>query len=105
MPMASVSNLGIVRANTNYGININSNTGELFISGSIESDTKTGTSAYKPITPRYQHASVFYGLSKVAGVDLNGVSGVTLGTYTNEAKTAIKAMLGVQDGLKVVRLI
>jgi hypothetical protein len=51
-----------------------------------------------------EHESTFYGLSKVAGVDLANET-VTLGTYPEASKNAIKAMLGVQDGLKVVRLI
>lgn len=65
---------------------------------------KLGNNGSFPIASMYQHDAVFYGLSKVAGVDLANET-VTLGTYPEASKTAIKEMLGVQDGLKVVRLI
>jgi len=39
---------------------------------------------------------VFYGLAKVAGADLASET-VTLGTYPDAAKTAIKSMLGIAD--------
>ena len=63
----------------------------------------SGTSIYVP-TGR-QHSSVFYGLAKAAGADLANEANITVGTYTTTAQTAIKAMLGVEEGLKVVRLI
>lgn len=65
---------------------------------------KGGNNGSFPITSMHQHDAVFYGLSKLAGVDLANET-VTLGTYPEASKTAIKEMLGVQDGLKVVRLI
>jgi len=95
--------LGVVTSNSSYGTTINS-AGAVIIVKATDADMKTGIGQYRPVTPYTQHMSVFYGLSKVAGVDLANES-VTPGTYPETSKTAIKAMLGVQDGLKVVRLI
>lgn len=55
---------------------------------------KAGTHGYRPVVPSKQHTSVFYGLSKVAGVDLANET-VTLGTYPATSKAAIKSMIGV----------
>jgi hypothetical protein len=49
--------------------------------------------------------AAFYGLARVAGDTTQANTIGNVGIYTSEAKTAIKGMLGVQDGLKVVRLI
>lgn len=95
--------LGVVTSNSSYGTTINS-VGAVIIAKATDADMKTGIGQYRPVTPYTQHMSVFYGLSKLAGVDLANET-VTLGTYPETSKTAIKEMLGVQDGLKVVRLI
>lgn len=90
-----------------YGVGFYSNNNNLIvIVGASISNIKTGTNGFKPIVPAHQHESTFYGLSKAAGVDLASDANVSLQTgYPETSKTAIKAMLGVQDGLKVVRLI
>ena len=49
----------------------------------------------KAITPKYQHESTFYGLAKAAGDSTQSASSNPVGTYTDEAKTAIQQMLGV----------
>lgn len=103
IPFASTSTLGVIKANNSYGSAVNAY-GELYISCSIPTDIKNSSSAFKPISPKYQHNAVFYGLAKAAGEDMS-TSLNEVGTYTDAAKTAIKEMLGVQDGLKVVRLI
>lgn len=96
--------LGAVKIGaTAYGLQI-LNDGEVRVIRSSDKDLKAGTSGTVSLAPNAQHKSVFYGLSKVAGVDLKDET-VTLGTYPEASKTAIKEMLGVQDGLKVVRLI
>lgn len=51
-----------------------------------------------PITPFKQDESVFYGLAKAAGHDEKD-STLSFGTYTNEAKTAIQSMLGVDAAI------
>lgn len=94
---------GVVRVAAGYGVSTDG-IGTLSVTRSPDSVVKVGSEPYRPITPVNQHLATFYGLSKVAGVDLANET-VTLGTYPETSKTAIKAMLGVQDGLKVVRLI
>ena len=55
---------------------------------------QAGTASRMPITPARQHESVFFALSKLAGVDLASQT-VTLGQYPDAAKIAIQKMLGV----------
>jgi len=100
---ASASSYGVVKVDSTYGIGKMGN-GSLTVIIASQDEIKTGSSMYSSLAPISQHASTFYGLSKVAGVDLANET-VTLGTYPETSKTAIKTMLGVQDGLKVVRLI
>ena len=59
---------------------------------------KAGYHQYKPIVPYNQHTSIYYGLSKLAGVNLSGVLGLTVGTYPDNSKQAIQKMFGL-DGL------
>ena len=103
VPMAGSNKLGTVMIDLGYGVGTNAQ-GKLYLYKAGESTIKVGTNNYQAIVPVTQHHSTFYGLSKAAGVDLANET-VTLGTYPETSKTAIKAMLGVQDGLKVVRLI
>lgn len=104
VPVADGSTLGVVKINNIYGIGRRNDNYILNIKNAELSEIKTGTNYYRPITPQNQEASVFYGLAKIAGHDEKD-SELSAGQYTDEAKTAIKEMLGVQDGLKVVRLI
>ena len=86
---------GIARTNSSFGVTATS-TGNLRISGAASNHVKAGVDGYKPITPVRQHESVFYGLAKASGVDMASSSNA-VGTYTDEAKIAIKQMLGVVD--------
>lgn len=104
MPKASTTVFGAASILSNGGIILNSE-GRLFISSPSETQIRTGTGTYLPLVAPKQHLSVFYGLAKAAGDTTQSQSSNAVGAYTDEAKTAIKAMLGVQDGLKVVRLI
>jgi hypothetical protein len=104
IPIATDGVLGLVQTNwRNFGVIVNS-AGQIYIGAASSSEIKEGTASYKPIVAKMEHESTFYGLSKVAGVDLANET-VTLGTYPEASKTAIKTMLGVEEGLKVVRLI
>lgn len=91
----SSSNLGVVwvYAGTR-GISIDNN-GQLLINPATSSNIKTGTNTFKPIVSSTQHESTFYGLAKAAGDTTQSQSNNAIGTYTNEAKTAIRSMLGV----------
>lgn len=102
VPLASSSVPGVVRVNSNYGFEMDGTA--IRFKNASDVQLKAGTNQYRTISPSTQHQATFYGLSKAAGVDLANET-VTLGTYPETSKTAIKSMLGVQDGLKVVRLI
>lgn len=104
IPKATLTSVGVVKPHESYGIGIYNSDGSLRIIKASDSTVKAGTAESQPIVPKSQHLSIFYGLSKVAGVDLANET-VTLGTYPATSQTAIKSMLGVQDGLEVVRLI
>ena len=92
IPVATNNSLGVVRAVGN-GIQITAN-GYVQIAEAASSAIKLGTSRQGPITVLHQHESVFYGLSKIAGVDLASET-VTVGTYPDASKGAIQTMLGV----------
>lgn len=95
IPVAKSGNLGVVKTfNGNfYGINVYS--GELRIVNAQDSDIKAGWGSYQPITAGKQHQSTFYGLAKAAGDTTQSASSNAVGTYTDEAKAAIHAMLDV----------
>lgn len=59
---------------------------------------KTGAGNRRPITPAFQHESVFYGLAAAAGDTTQKTAATYVGTYTDNAKASIKSMLGIQDG-------
>jgi len=93
VPVASNNNVGVVKTSNQYGIANNPENGLLFVTSSTSPLVKAGTDDYNPISPKKQHESTFYGLSKVAGVDLANET-VTLGTYPETSKTAIRSMIG-----------
>ena len=94
IPVASGNNqFGLVKADTNYGTHVYS-TGVISVYAASSASIKAGTNTARPICCSNQHVSVFYALSKIAGVDLANET-VTLGTYPDNAKASIKAMLGV----------
>ena len=64
------------------------------IYGASTAEAKAGSHLYRPITPKHQHESVFYGLAKAAGDATQSQSANAVGTYTEEAKSAISEMLG-----------
>ena len=103
IPLASGSSAGVAQFNSEYGIAVNGTTGNAYISPASDAYIKAGTRGYNPICPVNQHKATFYGLAKVAGVDLASAT-VTLGTYPDNAKAAIQAMLGAQAAVEVVRL-
>ena len=105
IPIGSTSttgNLGVVKSGA--GVKITAE-GNLYISAAQAEDIKAGDSGIYPIAPNRQHNAVFYGLAKAAGDSTQSSSANAVGTYTAAAQTAIKTMIGVQEGLEVVRLI
>lgn len=88
---ASPSKAGVVKVNPSFGITASGST--LLINPAVELDIKGGTTGFKPIPPLYQHVSAFYGLAKAAGDTTQSQSSNPVGTYTNEAKSAIRSMI------------
>ena len=94
VPIAGNAVLGAVKiGSASNGIEIDSS-GYIKPASVNASDTKAGTNNRKPITAAFQHQSTFYGLTKAAGVDMASSSN-PVGTYTDEAKVAIREMLGL----------
>ena len=85
IPVASLNVLGVVKTNSDLGISITN--GELKIVPSTQAMCEAGDDAYRPIVPKYQYASTFYGLEKASRT-----SGLT---YTAQQKQAIQQMIGI----------
>ena len=101
IPWASSSSYGVVKINSNYGLDLfTAGTGDrlIHVKASTSAKVKGGTEYYQPIVPYFQHEAVFYGLAKAAGDTTQSVSSNAVGVYTDSAKASIKAMLGIQDG-------
>ena len=98
IPIANNSGgLGIVCFDATKGVGIGSATNAATIVGATSVDIKVGTHNYSPIVPSHQHESTFYGLAKAAGDSTQSASSNAVGTYTEDAKSAIKQMFGVID--------
>jgi hypothetical protein len=97
IPIGNSQTPGVAKYNYLQGVGLNANN-ELQISLPSESEIKSGANGVRrPITPTNQHASTFYGLAKAAGDTTQSASSNAVGTYTEEAKTAIQKMLGIYE--------
>lgn len=92
IPLAKLNTLGVLRAQTDRGINYMTD-GVIQISNA-NGVVKPGTNMWRPIVPMIQHESTFYGLAKAAGDATQSASDNAVGTYTDEAKAAIRTMVG-----------
>lgn len=99
----SGTGIGIVGINSDYGVTINNQQPGhyLYLTGSTDAQIKAGTHAYRSISPMQQHKSTFYGLAKAAGDTTQSVSDNAVGTYTDDAKSAIRTMLGAIGDIQV----
>lgn len=95
IPLATDTKPGVAIMNSTYGIRTQN--GYATIQYASNDNIKAGVSDYRPIVPTKQDRSVFYGLAKAAGDSTQSASSNAVGTYTSEAKAAIKSMLGVND--------
>ena len=91
---ASYTNAGVVKVGADYGITMLNNGTRAVISKATATQIKQGTQPYKPIVSENQHESTFYGLAKAAGDTTQSASSNEVGQYTDEAKLAIRSMLG-----------
>jgi hypothetical protein len=95
IPIAN-NQLGAVKVPSGYGIYINPRNGEILISSASEENIKEGENIYRPISANKAYTAAFYGLAKAAGDTTQSQSSNAVGQYTDEAKTAILNMFGLQ---------
>ena len=102
----SILDNGIATINVSdgRGIIFDSTNMRFSVSPATSSNIKAGTAAFKPIVPSVQHEAAFYGLAKAAGQDMSS-SANAVGAYTNAAKAAIQAMLGVESGAAYIETV
>ena len=99
IPIATGIINGVVKVDEagTYGIRKWSNTHALLVINSATSsfikNPNSGTADFRPLTPNRQHESTFYGLAKASGDTTQSASSNAVGTYTEEAKSAISDML------------
>lgn len=108
IPIASNGELGLVKIQK-FGYNgiVVQSDGEIRPVLASDNSIKDGTASYGVVGPVKQHLATFYGLAKAAGDSTQSASANAVGTYTEEAKNAIRAMLGVTDsagGMNVITL-
>jgi len=89
---ATANKAGVIRVGA--GLQMAGDGQRLYTKAASSSQLKSGNIDYNPVVPYLQHYSAFYGLAKAAGHDEKD-STEPLGTYTQEAKTAIQQMLDV----------
>ena len=101
IPPAKSGTLGLVKMG--QGLSVNAE-GALFTQFADPNRIKAENSYYMPITPVYQHVAAFYGLAHAAGDTTQKTSSNAVGTYTEEAKTAIRTMLGIDTASLVAEI-
>lgn len=94
VPVASRDNYGAVKIG--QGVVVQPN-GLLYTDPASSTSIKLANNYYMTIPPIRQHESTFYGLAKAAGADEKD-STLPVGQYTDQAKSAIKSMLGISEG-------
>lgn len=102
VPVAGPSKFGVVQV-SGYGLQMQSN-GYISTKVATAAEVKAGQRSWEHIAPYIQHQSTFYGLAKAAGDTTQSQSSNAVGTYTDEAKTAIQTMLGITQTLTVTVL-
>ena len=100
----NAGNLGLTCFKRGRGIAINGNDNSMFIDYPTLAQVKAGNDTFKPVTTLQQHASAFYGLAKAAGDTTQSQSSNAVGAYTEEAKTAIRTMLGLDTASLVAEI-
>ena len=91
IPLATSSAPGVAKVNSNYGVQISN--GSLLTSIASGNEIKNTSTLYKVITPSNLNSAVFYGLAKAAGDTTQAALAYGVGTYTEDAKSAISEML------------
>lgn len=96
IPVAGDGTKGVMQVPNGYRGLYMYGDGSLSIQPAQDYQIQAGSDYYRPIGPARQHISAFYGLAKLAGVDLANET-VTVGQYPDAAKVAIQKMLGIYE--------
>lgn len=96
IPVASRDNFGVVKGYNIRGVGVDS-AGNIRVLPAENASIKQGSSTYEVITAANNYVASFYGLAKAAGDTTQSQSSNAVGTYTSEAKAAIKTMLGIEE--------
>lgn len=92
IPIGANGILGLLRTRVgDNGLQTLGN-GYIGVYGATDNDIKNGIQSTRPITSNRLHNAAFYGLAKAAGADMKNSSNA-VGTYTEEAKVAIRNMI------------
>lgn len=100
IPYASSSQVGVVKKG--YALYMG-NDGTLNVNLVSDATVKAGTGGEAICTVSRQHIATFYGLAKAAGADEKN-STLPLGTYSDNAKAAIKNMIGVESDVTTIEV-
>jgi len=92
---ATTNTAGTIKVDSGWLGHATNADGKLYHTPPTDYQIKTSNDGYHAISPLVQHASTFYGLAKAAGDTTQSQSDNAVGTYTDEAKAAIKSMIGV----------
>lgn len=105
IPVIGYGKLGIAKltGNPNLGGLGRDGNGTIYVDRAPEDLIKQGENRFRPIAPQYQHTAAFYGLAKAAGHDEKD-STLPVGQYTEEAKTAIRTMLGIDKASLIAEI-
>lgn len=93
IPSATSGTYGLVRPSSTYGVNIIGNN-YIGLVAANDNQIKDGKAVYATVLPNNMYKAAFYGFAKAAGDTTQSQSSNAVGTYTEEAKSAISEMLG-----------
>ena len=92
VPLAGYNTVGVVKVPNTSGLHTNSD-GTIATTAASSNAIKSGNNGNQVIVPQNQHIAAFYGLAKAAGDSTQSSSSNAVGTYTEDAKSAISTML------------
>ena len=91
IPIATFNNVGVIKIGSGLGI---SNENTINVTPADANTIKQGSDNARFIPAKRTHTSTFYGLAKAAGDTTQAQSDNAVGTYTDDAKSAIRNMIG-----------
>lgn len=94
--IADTTNAGLVKVSPAHGIGFDTDN-SLYLTAPNAAQIRALNNSYYAVKLGYADKVTFYALAKAAGDSTQSVSDNAVGTYTNEAKVAIRNMLGVED--------